>query len=290
MYNEAAVVGGLIAELRRLYPDFEVLAVDDGSTDGSAAAAAEAGARVVSHVYNRGNGAAVKTGIRNARGRNLVIMDADGQHDPADVARLLAPLDRFDMVVGARDFKRHGAWHRSLANRVYSGLATYLAEHRVHDLTSGFRAVRRDLALAFAYLLPNTFSYPSTITLALFKAGFGIHYIPINVRPRVGQSKIKVLRDGLRFLAILMKVTSLFSPMKIFFPLGMFFFAPGATYTVYRVVFQGHRITNPMVLAISIAALIFALGLISEQIALLRLSRIDESSVDGCLDEPRDKP
>jgi len=276
IYNEAGVIGSVVSKVRELFPDFEVLVVDDGSTDGSGREAEAAGAKVVSHVHNRGNGAAVKTGIRSARGRNLVLMDGDGQHDPAEIPKLLEHLGRYDMVVGARNFKTQGSLHRSLANRIFSDTATYLADHKVEDLTSGFRAIRRDLALRFAYLLPNTFSYPSTITLALFKAGYGVKYVPIQAGPRTGKSKIKIIRDGLRFFAIMIKIISLFSPMKVFFPLGMLFLAPGLTYTIHRVFFQGSRLTNPMVLMISVAALIFALGLISEQISLLRLERIDQ--------------
>jgi glycosyltransferase involved in cell wall biosynthesis len=274
-YNEAAVIGSVVSGVRALHPGFEVLVVDDSSTDDTARLAAEAGARVVRHPYNRGNGAAIKTGIRSARGRILVMMDGDGQHDPAEISLLLDHVERYEMVVGARDFKTQGAFHRSLANRIYSGFATYLAEHQVADLTSGFRAIHRRLAIRFAYLLPNTFSYPSTITLALFKAGYGVKYVPIHARRRVGRSKIRILRDGFRFFAILVKLVSLFNPMKVFFPLAMAFFAPGLTYTVVRLA-QGHRLSNPMVLSLSVSAILFALGLISEQIALLRLEHIDE--------------
>lgn len=275
-YNEAGVIGGVVEAIRRLHPDYEILVVNDGSTDDTDQVAAAAGARVISHPENRGNGAAIKTGIRSARGRLLVMMDGDGQHDPSEISKLVDILDRYEMAVGARNFKMHGARHRSLANRIYSGLATYLTDRKVADLTSGFRAIRRAIALRFAYLLPNTFSYPTTITLALFKAGYGVKYVPIQVRPRIGQSKIKIIRDGMRFFAIIIKIVMFFSPMKVFFPLGMLVFAPGVTYTIYRVIFQGGRITNPMVLSISVGVLIFVLGLISEQIALLRLERVDD--------------
>lgn len=281
VYNEAGVIGSVVRAVREKFPEYEVLVVDDGSVDGSGRIAEEAGARVVSHVYNRGNGAAVKSGIRAALGRILVFMDGDGQHDPEEIPLLLAPMDKYDMVVGARNFRTQGSFHRSLANRAYCALATYLVDRRVEDLTSGFRAIRRELAMGFAYLLPNGFSSPSTLTLALFKAGYGVKYVPITARKRVGQSKIKIMKDGAQFLAIMVKIISLFSPMKVFFPMGMAILAPGLAYTVLRVVFQGHSLTNPMVLALSLASLIFALGLISEQIALLRLSRIDESMENG---------
>ena len=230
----------------------------------------------------------IKTGIRSAGGRILVMMDGDGQHDPNEVPRLLEHIENYEMVVGARDFKTQGQFHRSWANRFYSRFATYLADYKVEDLTSGFRAVHRKLALRFAYLLPNTFSYPSTITLAFFKAGYGVKYVPIHARKRVGKSKIKIFKDGLRFFAILVKIVSLFNPMKVFFPLGMFFFIPGLAYTIYRLS-TGHRLTNPMVLSLSVAMLVFALGLISEQIALLRLERIDEPLPNES-EEERTKP
>ncbi|MBW2623764.1 MAG: glycosyltransferase family 2 protein [Deltaproteobacteria bacterium] len=288
VYNEAEVIGSTVSELAERFPFFEILVVDDGSQDGSGKIAAEAGARVVSHPRNRGNGAAIKTGIRSAKGRILVMMDGDGQHDPNEIPKILEHIENYEMVVGARDFKNQGQFHRSWANRFYSRFATYLADHKVEDLTSGFRAVHRKLALRFAYLLPNTFSYPSTITLAFFKAGYGVKYVPIYARKRVGKSKLRIFKDGLRFFAILIKIVSLFNPMKVFFPLGMFFFAPGLAYTIYRLSL-GHRLTNPMVLSLSAAVLIFALGLISEQIALLRLERIDEpppSESEEELNEP----
>jgi len=278
-YNEAEVIGEVVAGIRRLYPDpgeVEVLVVDDGSTDGTSEAAAAAGARVVRHPYNKGNGAAIKTGIRNARGDVLVMMDADGQHDPADIARLTAPIGEYDMVVGARQGTDQ-QWHRRLANGLYNLLATYLAGFPIRDLTSGFRAIRRDLALSFCYLLPNTFSYPTTLTLAVIRAGYSLKYEPIRVRKRVGKSKIKLLRDGLRFLVIMTRIATVFSPLKVFLPVGLAVFLPGSVYAIYKLIV--HRPwTLPIVISVSVGTLIVMLGLISEQIALLRMQGIDREA------------
>lgn len=270
------MIGQLIADIRRLYPDpkeVEVLVVDDGSADGTGDVAEAAGARVIRHPYNKGNGAAVKTGIRQAQGEVLVLMDADGQHNPADIARLIEPIGPYDMVVGAR-VKGSQQWHRQLANSIYNAFASYLTDFRIEDLTSGFRAIKRKLALQFAYLLPNTFSYPTTLTMAVIRAGYSLKYIDIVAASRVGKSKIKLLRDGLRFLTIMVRIATLFSPMKVLLPLGLLTFLPGVLYAIYRLVI-GERWTIPIVISVSIGALILALGLISEQIALLRMHDID---------------
>lgn len=275
-YNEVRIIGQVIQKIRHLYPDpeeVEILVVDDGSSDGTAEEAAAAGARVITHPYNKGNGAAIKTGIRNAQGEILVMMDADGQHDPAEIERLVEPIGVYDMVVGAR----HGAdqqWHRRLANNAYNAMATYLAGFQIRDLTSGFRAVRSKLAKSFCYLLPNTFSYPTTLTLAVIQAGYSLKYEPINVNKRVGKSKIKLLRDGVRFLLIMVRIITVFSPLKVFLPIGLTVFLPGFFYAIYKLIVQ-ERWTLPIVISVSVGTLIVMLGLISEQIALLRMSQID---------------
>jgi glycosyltransferase involved in cell wall biosynthesis len=279
-YNEAEVIGQVIAGIRQLHPDseeVEVLVVDDGSTDDTAELATAAGARVIRHPYNKGNGAAIKTGIRSAQGDILVLMDADGQHDPTEIERVSAPVGEYDMVVGAREGADQRL-HRRLANTLYNLLATYLTGFPIRDLTSGFRAIRRDLALSFCYLLPNTFSYPTTLTLAVVRAGYSLRYEPIRVRKRVGRSKIRLLRDGMRFLLIMIRIITVFSPLKVFLPVGLAVFMPGFLYAIYRLII--HRPwTLPIVISVSIGTLIVMLGLISEQIALLRMSQIDRRMI-----------
>ncbi len=281
-HNEAQSVGQIVSGIRQYYPDsseVELLLIDDGSSDGTGEAAAEAGARVIRHPYNKGNGAAIKTGIRAARGDVLVMLDADGQHDPADIERLAASIGEYDMVVGARD-KGSQQWHRQMANSIYNVFATYLTNFRVRDLTSGFRAIRRKLALQFCYLMPNTFSYPTTLTMALIKAGYNLKYVEIHAAPRVGKSKINLVVDGLRFFVIMAKIAMIFSPLKIFLPLGLLTFLPGALYAVYRLAI-GQRWTIPIVISVSVGAVILSMGLLSEQIALLRMQQIDLETDDA---------
>jgi len=274
-YNEEAVIGTVARRiLERLGEGDELLVVDDGSSDRTAELAREAGARVVSHPYNIGNGAAVKTGIRNGRGRIFVFMDGDGQHDPDEIAPLAEGIGAYDMVVGARTGSE-GAVHRNLANRVYNLFASYITGRRIDDLTSGFRAIRAGVARKFAYLLPNTFSYPTTITLALMRAGRAVKYHPISVSRRVGKSKIRILTDGPRFFIIIFRIAVLFSPLRIFLPVSGAVFLTGLLYYAWTF-FTVHRFTNFSQLMMVASILFFLLGLISEQIALLRFDRSDD--------------
>src|SRR5690554_38661 len=220
--NESAAMATTVAGIIRVLPDTEVIVVNDGSTDSTAKVAEAAGARIVHHPYSKGNGAAIKSGARAATGDVIVFMDADGQHDPADIPRLLSKLEEgHDMVVGARQKGSQASVGRGIANKLYNGLATYMTGHKIEDLTSGFRAVRADKFREFLYLLPNGFSYPTTSTMAFFRSGYSVAYEPIHAAQRIGKSHINLLRDGTRFLLIIFKVGTLFSPLKLFAPIQL---------------------------------------------------------------------
>lgn len=267
--NEAASLRSLLPRILGLGLIHEVVVVDDGSTDGTVEVCEQHGARVICHPYSRGNGAAIKSGARAATGDVLVFMDGDGQHDPADVPRLIAGLERgYDMVVGARQAGSQANLGRGLANRFYNRLASYMAGHFVADLTSGFRAVRADKFMEFLYLLPNGFSYPTTITMAFFRAGYGVAYEPIQASKRIGRSHIRPLRDGARFLLIIFKIGTLYAPLKLFAPIAGSCFLTGLGLYGYTF-FTTHRFTNMSALLFSTAMIIFLIGLVSEQITQL---------------------
>jgi glycosyltransferase involved in cell wall biosynthesis len=268
-YNEAAAVGPLVSALRAAGPWLEILVVDDGSTDETAARAAAAGARVIRHPYNKGNGAAIKTGIRQAAGDFVLIMDADGQHQPADAVRLVSHLGTFDLVIGARSPHTQASAARRAGNGVLNEIASYLTEQPIPDLTSGFRAARRVCLVEFLHLLPNGFSTPTTTTLAFMKAGYSVRFEPIDAAQRAGTSKIRLGQDGVRFLLILLKVITIFSPLRIFLPISALSFALGAAYALWTIFTQSH-ITNSSVLLILFSVVIFLVGLVSEQISSLR--------------------
>ncbi len=271
-YNEEASIGQTIASIKELYPDYEVLVVDDGSNDETIKAAMNAGANVWPHPYNMGNGAAIKTGLRSASGDWIIMMDADGQHDPSEIGKLLEYKGSFDMVVGARNNKGQASLHRGIANLIYNNLASYITKFKIEDLTSGFRLVKKDTVESFIYLLPNTFSYPTTLTMAYLRSGRSIKYVPITVKSRQGKSKIKVIQDGSRFFLIITKIATLFSPLRIFLPVSAMFFSIGLGYYLYTF-FTIHRFTNMSALLFSASVIIFMIGLVSEQIAQMRYDR-----------------
>lgn len=268
--NEAAALRELLPKLRAAKPDAEIIVVNDGSTDETETLCTQHGVQCLSSPYSMGNGAAIKRGARAARGEILVFMDADGQHDPALIDRMLKRLDEgYDMVVGARSRDGQANFSRGLANRFYNRLASWMTGHKVMDLTSGFRVVRAARFREYLYLLPNGFSYPTTITMAFFRSAYGVAYEPIPVYSRVGTtSHIRPLRDGLRFLLIIFKIATLYSPLKLFAPAGFLFFALGAGHYANTFLEEG-RFTNMSALLLSAAVIVFLIGLISEQITAL---------------------
>jgi len=272
-YNEAQIIGDVVKRIKKLYPDFEIIVINDGSSDNTAQVARDAGALVYSHPNNIGNGAAIKSGIRFASGKILVFMDGDGQHRPEEIKEMLSYFPDYDMVVGARAKNHQASWGRALANKIYNWLASYVAKFPVQDLTSGFRAVKAEIAHNFLYLLPNTYSYPTTLTLGVLRSGRSVKYIPIHIENRKkGKSKIRVFRDGIRFFLIIAKICTLYSPFRIFLPISFMMFFLGLGYYLYTF-FAWHRFTNMSALLFTTSLLIFMMGLISEQICQMRFER-----------------
>ena len=267
--NEASALAQLLPKVRAAQPSAEIVVVNDGSSDETKRLCEDFGVSCINQPYSMGNGAAIKRGAGAAKGDVIVFMDADGQHDPADIDRLLKRLDEgYDMVVGARDWAGQAGVGRGVANTVYNWLATWMTGFAVRDLTSGFRAVRADKFREFIYLLPNGFSYPTTSTMAFFRSAYAVAYEPIAVHQRIGKSHIKILRDGLRFLLIIFKIATLYSPLKLFVPVSVAFFVLGMGNYMYTYI-EMHRLTNMSVLLFSASVIVFLIGLISEQITNL---------------------
>jgi glycosyltransferase involved in cell wall biosynthesis len=272
-FNESGAIGSVVGEIRALFAGAEIIVVDDGSDDDTGEVAAQAGATVYRHPYNIGNGAAVKTGIRAATGDILVLMDGDGQHRPEDIKRMLSFFPLYDMVVGARRGEGQTSWQRRAGNWAYNRLATYVTKFTVADLTSGFRAIKADIAKSYIYLLPNTYSYPTTITLGVLRDGFSVKYLPIKSAPRkTGESSIRLYRDGFRFLMIIIRICTLYSPLRVFLPVSFVMAALGTLRYLYSYITTG-RFTNMGALLFIAAIIIFMIGLVSEQICQMRFER-----------------
>ena len=276
-HNEAQIIGEVVAQVKVVLQasscNFEVVVVDDGSADETAREASRAGAKVFRHPYNIGNGAAIKSGIRAAEGDVLVFMDGDGQHDPRDITRLLEYIPEYDMVVGARSFESQASFGRALGNKAFNWFASYVAKFPIPDLTSGFRAIKAPIARGFLYLLPNTYSYPTTITLGVLRSGNSIKYLPIEMQRRqTGSSQVRMVRDGVRFFMIITRICTLYSPMRIFLPVSFSMFLLG-TLNYAVTYFTRGRFTNMSALLYMTSVLIFMMSLISEQICQMRFER-----------------
>lgn len=273
--NEAQTIGDLVTKIRTLHPDSEIIVVNDGSSDNTAEAAKTAGATVFSHPYNIGNGAAIKTGIKKSSGDILVFIDGDNQHAPEDIAKLIACLPEYDMAVGARSLNGHASWGRAMGNRAYNWMASYVAKFPIMDLTSGFRAIKSHIAFDFLNLLPNTYSYPTTITLGVLRNGSSVKYVPIDFHKRKeGKSNISLIRDGVRFFMIITRICTLYSPMRVFLPVSATMFLLGLINYIYTFTTQG-RFTNMSALLFVTSILVFMMSLISEQICQMRFERHD---------------
>lgn len=277
-YNESESLKEILPKLYKIVGDnLEVIVVDDASQDNTSETARNCGAKVIRNPYNMGNGASIKRGIRKAGDGIVVLMDADGQHPPEEIPKLIEQLDHYDMVIGARTDSPQ-AWWRKLANNIFNLLSSYVSGVEIKDLTSGFRAIKKDKAARFLYLLPNTFSYPSTLTLSFLKASYPVAFVPVDILPRKkGKSKINLVNDGFRFLIIIMRIAVFFSPLKVFLPISIFFCLSGLLYYVYTFL-AFHRFTNMSALLLTTSVIIFMLGLISEQIASLRMQKTEDNN------------
>jgi len=272
-FNEGKSIAGLVKQLADDFPEAEILVVNDGSEDNTKEEAIKAGALVYSHPHCMGNGASVKDGIRYCSGEIIVLMDADGQHKPEDAKRLLKHIKSYNMVVGARTSSSKTVWYRDIANTVYNRLASYMTDFKIEDLTSGFRVFRKSEVSQFLYLFPNGFSYPTTVTMAYLRSGRSVHYVPIETEYRVGKSKIKVLKDGSKFLLIIMRIATLYSPLKIFMPTSLAFFALGMFWYLYSLFIANTGFPKMSLLLFMTSVIVFMQGLLSEQICQMRYDK-----------------
>jgi len=279
--NEADNLEQLLPKLKILHPDIQINIINDGSSDSTTEVCKKYKVNAISHPYSKGNGAAIKTGAREVKSDIIIFMDADGQHKPEDISRLLIKLDSgYDMVIGARSASSQASLLRKIGNSVYNKLASFMTGYKIEDLTSGFRAVRREKFIKFLYLLPNGFSYPTTSTMAFFRSGFSVAYIPIEAAQRKGKSHISLLKDGVKFFTIILKIGALFSPMRLFLPISAALFITALSYYAYTFI-TIHRFTNMSGLLFTSSLMVFLMGILSEQISALHYKDVEQNNVSN---------
>lgn len=273
--NEAPSLEGLLPDLKQAFPDAEIVVVDDGSSDDTASICERLDCRRVTNPYRMGNGAAIKRGARAASGTNLAMMDADGQHTAEHLKRLwqrFSSDEDLDMLVGARSDPDQASVLRRVGNIVFNYLASWMTGQKISDLTSGLRITRANRFREFLHLLPNGFSYPTTSTMAFFRSGYTVAYEPIDVQRREGRSHLKIWREGVRFLVIIFKIGSFYSPLKLFLPASLLLFAAATALYAYTF-FTAGRFTNMSALLYMTSLLTFLMGIVSEQITSLMFAR-----------------
>jgi glycosyltransferase involved in cell wall biosynthesis len=270
-HNEEEGISDVITQLKALSGNYEILVVDDGSTDNTHKLASDTGVKVIRHPYNKGNGAAIKTGARHAEGDILLFMDGDGQHNPEYIPNILHYIKEYDMVVGARTKESESFFIRNLGNKVLILTASYLSEFKIPDLTSGFRVIKKEVFMNFIHLLPNTFSYPTTLTLSLLLEGFNVKFVPIKsfTRTKGSKSKVNPLKDGIRFFLMIIRIITIFNPLKVFLPVSILLFIIGFLYGIVHTVYY-FNIPDGAVLLILSSILIFFFGILADQISSLR--------------------
>jgi len=276
-YNEDKTVAEVVRGSQQALPQARILVIDDGSTDATALEAKSAGADVISHPLNKGNGAAIKTALRNITGGRVAVLDADGQHDPRDLARLIKGLEQYDLVVGSRSFTNgDGSILRNFGNLALRRLASFLAEQDIPDLTSGLRAFRHSVAVRFLHIYPNGYSFPSTSTLSFITAGYNVGVVPVRARSRPAEteSKLRPFRDGFRFLMFMLRIITLANPNKIFFPTGLIMVLAGMALTIRNLVLFA-QFSGGTILFLAGGLNVIFFGLVLDQFASLRLQERD---------------
>ena len=282
-YNVEASISNVLEGLHEWRERAEIIVIDDGSTDRTPEISERAGVRVIRHRINKGYGAALKTGIRAASGDIIVMMDADGEHNVAQVSRLLDAMSGNDMVVGARGKGSHAPLIRRPGKWILSKVANYLAQADIPDLNSGFRAFRKDIAKLFLHILPNGFSFTTTLTLALFKEGYNTAYVPITTTPRVGSpSTVNPIRDGINTLMLIVRIIALFDPIKVFLPTSIALFLLGAVYWIGSGIFRyashiepAFHIPSGAVTAILASIIVFMFGILADQVSAIRREKYE---------------